>query len=285
MKAIRLFKKIILKSRKNYFSIVILSVYFFIDRVIRALKKFKLSGVKRLLIISFNKITSRKKFSLEFLKNKTVAIVGPANSLFDEEKGDYIDRFDIVVRINNSINNLNFELYQKYSGKKTTILFHGLDESPKVGCGKVTPTFWKKMGVEFVFYPLNEKKIEGNLENYFYMNSRHLPIMQINKVFYQEIVHSLNNYRPSTGFAALYIILQAQFKELYITGFTFFKTPHIKGYREEVENHNEAIELIKKFNIHNPENEFQLFSKMVKSSKGNIGMDRTLSGLIYPVSF
>jgi len=34
------------------------------------------------------------------LKNKTVALVGPASSLKGQQKGQYIDSFDYVVRIN-----------------------------------------------------------------------------------------------------------------------------------------------------------------------------------------
>ena len=36
----------------------------------------------------------------DYLKNKNVCIVGPAESINNTNKGDYIDGFDVVVRIN-----------------------------------------------------------------------------------------------------------------------------------------------------------------------------------------
>lgn len=268
MNITRKIKNVVLNNQKNIFFSVIFSFYLLIVKGIR------------LIIVTYNRKFSKKNFSLEIFKNKRIAIIGPADSVFDEENGHYIDQFDVVVRINNSINNSNFKLNNKYIGSKTTVLFHGLDESPIMGCGKVTPSQWKKQGVEMVIFPLYEDRLQHQLNNYYYLNNKHLPIMQVNSVLYQNIVNSLDDYRPSTGFAAIYMILQSQFKELYVSGFTFFKTPHVKGYKEGIENNVEVNELIKKFNIHNPENEYKLFKKLVKSSNKNIKMDNVLNQLI-----
>jgi hypothetical protein len=43
-----------------------------------------------------------KVFDLSYFHSKRIAIVGPANSAFNTNKGSYIDGFDIVVRMNKS---------------------------------------------------------------------------------------------------------------------------------------------------------------------------------------
>lgn len=233
---------------------------------------------KEIRLYFIKKITL-KKFDLNDFKNKRIAIIGPANSAIENELGSYIDGFDIVVRINKSIDVV--DKYAKFIGNKTTVLFHGLDETPKTGCGSIETTKWKKKGVKKVYYPLNIDKFYLNLTNYFKKNSALLPISQIDKALYDEISYKLDNFIPTTGFAAIYILLSSNFKELYISGFTFFKTNHLSGYREDLKDNSEAILLMKQYGNHDPEREFELFKKMIKNNKRNIKLDTKLLELLY----
>ena len=57
---------------------------------------------------------------INFVKDKNVIIVGSAGYLMNQNKGEWINSFDIVVRINNSI---PIEFPNDY-GKRTDILYH-----------------------------------------------------------------------------------------------------------------------------------------------------------------
>ena len=62
---------------------------------------------------------------IEKIKNKRVAIIGPAdyvNKELDETHGDFINSFDTVIRLNSMIKFPRNKL-EKYYGKKFDILF------------------------------------------------------------------------------------------------------------------------------------------------------------------
>lgn len=236
-------------------------------------------GSKKYWLIKWYGFNIVKNFSLEYFSGKRVAIIGPADSALNEKLGSYIDNFDIVIRINKSVENLN--MHHEFIGTKTTVLFHGLDETPKSGCGTIETRKWKNVGIKKVFYPLNEKRFQNNFENYLIKNKRVLPIYQVDKEFYNQMRLKVNNYTPTTGFTALYILLHSQCSELYISGFTFFKTPHQGGYRSEIKDHSEVLKMIKDYGNHNPDIEFEVFKGLIQDSTLNIKLDKTLNKLIY----
>lgn len=72
-----------------------------------------------------------------FLKDKTVALVGPSESISGTNKGHIIDKFDIVVRLNKSL-----PLPSKLAadiGTKTDILYNSLNTSDYPGQNKFYP--------------------------------------------------------------------------------------------------------------------------------------------------
>ena len=124
-------------------------------------------------------------FDLSYYKNKTIAIVGPASTALLEKKGDYIDSFDIVVRINRSIN--NYLEKTEYLGSKTDILFHGLNESAIGGCGPVQPLQWIEKGVKKVVFPLFGNEHKGIINKYIIRSKGKLKLSCINAATYNEM--------------------------------------------------------------------------------------------------
>ena len=81
-----------------------------------------------------------KKY-LDFLSGKKVALVGPAEYLTKLNTGEYIDSFDVVVRVNRGT-----EVIDKYFnsiGKRTDILYNCLIKSPDNG-GDIKVEEYKK---------------------------------------------------------------------------------------------------------------------------------------------
>ena len=62
-----------------------------------------------------------------FLKDKRVAIVGPAKSVTFQKNGSFIDDFDIVVRICNTEGSLDLSRHNEYIGTKTDVLYNVMD--------------------------------------------------------------------------------------------------------------------------------------------------------------
>lgn len=69
----------------------------------------------------------------EYLKNKSIAIVGSGSCIEDKEWGKDIDSHDIVIRINNAFRNSTWqsEKYQKYVGTRTDIYIANGDTNNK----------------------------------------------------------------------------------------------------------------------------------------------------------
>ena len=79
----------------------------------------------------FNNAKIDRKFN-HYLKDKSVVIVGPAGYMENSKKGDFIESFDIVVRLNNGW--LPTENMYEDVGKKTTVRWHSAAEWPNTGC-------------------------------------------------------------------------------------------------------------------------------------------------------
>src|SRR5699024_6374491 len=92
-----------------------------------------------------------------WFKNKRVAIIGGADSVLKEKLGEYIDGFDVVVRINKGVEIIDKQ--KEYIGTRTDILFHSFMDNPKEpGSSPITGDLWKKFGVGKIVYSTNYKQ-------------------------------------------------------------------------------------------------------------------------------
>ena len=86
---------------------------------------------------------------LNFLKDKRVIIVGPAESLLERGDGQFIDSFDIVVRVNRGIEP-TIKNYNKL-GSRTDILYNCMLEKEDNG-GVIELNLLKLKDVKYVSY-------------------------------------------------------------------------------------------------------------------------------------
>lgn len=191
-----------------------------------------------------------------FFKGKSIAIVGGADSVFSEKKGAYIDTFDIIIRVNRGVDACIGN--EEYLGSRTDVLFHGLEEDILGGCGLVEPQKWKGKNIKKVVFPLVGKKFRKLIDVYVFRSKGKLPLLEISKKQYTHMVSDLEGFRPTTGFAAIHLISKTNYKKLYITGFTFFRTPYQKGYNDRVD-FTKVKNHIEKAQNHNINNEYKWF--------------------------
>ena len=188
-------------------------------------------------------ITSEERYK-ELLRNKKIAIVGPADYLENSNLGEEIDSYDLVVRINRGIELI--ENYHKDIGRRTDILYSCLIEEP-TNAGKIDPfKFSDEYKLKFIcttpfekntlflkhkdIHPLADKQKFKNL-------SKLIPTRIIPLNFWKDFSKELKT-RPTTGYISIFDILEFAPKKLKIFGFSFYMTNILKGYKKGI-NHNE----------------------------------------------
>ncbi|PKD16758.1 hypothetical protein APR41_08100 [Salegentibacter salinarum] len=199
--------------------------------------------------------------------NKSVAVVGPADSAYDQENGPIIDTYDYVIRMNKALVTWNPK-NEKYLGSKTDILFHNFHENMDSGGGG--PLDWNlfnKFGVQYLIQPRFDKNGWQWMFNYFkkYLNTNNA-IYMLPYSDYKKISKLFDEYHPTRGFYVLYSALTSQCEEVFITGFTFFKTPYAEGYRDNIRDVKANKMHIQNQGLHNPDLEYEYFLKLVKKS-------------------
>lgn len=220
-------------------------------------------------------------FKKEWFENKRVAIVGGADSVLNQKSGEFIDSFDVVVRINKGVELIKEQ--SEYIGKRTDILFHSfLDDPRKLGWSPITVNLWKKHGVKHIVYSKNHKSVKQGIYDVLLFAKKSNGEMQFTEIpeeLYHKNMEVLKPCWPTTGFTAINTIFNCQPKELFVTGITFFKTSHNKVYRpENIEDFKRSFEDKPKF--HHPDKEFEHFKKLYLQHPEIVKTDPTLSKIL-----
>jgi hypothetical protein len=218
----------------------------------------------------------------QVFRGKRVAIVGPADSAYDQENGAFIDGFDFVIRLNKALVTWDKD-NEKYLGKRTDILFHSFYENMDTGgAGPLDWKVFKNFGVHYLIQPRFDRDGWRLMFNYFkkYLDTHNI-IYVFPYRYYQRIINLFDNYYPTRGFYALHSALTAPCAEVFITGFTFFKTPYAKGYRDNIQNVSASKEHILKQGLHNTDLEYNNFLKLLEqTTSANIIVDEKLYAIL-----
>ena len=166
----------------------------------------------------------------EFLKGKRVVIVGPSPSLEESGKGEWIDSFDIVVRINKA-----FPIesgLKKDLGSRTDIHYHCLCTDMHSG----GPVFYKEMKDQNVFvscpYPKWVQPFYDDVVRFENDNKKwDLGFHVLNTNYFMGITEMIGT-RPNSGTLTILDLLCYDVKELHITGFTWFRDGWRKTYKD-----------------------------------------------------
>jgi hypothetical protein len=226
-------------------------------------------------------MTNIHTFPLDKFKGKRIAVVGPATSAFNTGKGGYIDGFDLVVRVNKSALTIEAGKSSADIGTRTDILFHCFLENMHSGGGPLDFAMYRRQGVQYVINPRNEWSGLRNTFNFYKKYLAAQPTYVLPRKLYNDINQSLPSHRPTTGYSALCTLLESDFSELYITGFTFFKTAYGDGYRDDMKQATQARDFMQGVGLHNPDMEYEAFKKRLARHAGkNVQMDATLRGIL-----
>lgn len=222
-----------------------------------------------------------KKFKPKgHFRNKRVVIIGAADSAFEKENGDYINNFDYIIRVNKAPHSLSPDKY-KFIGNRTDVLFHSFFELTEGGGGVIDWDLYKTQGVKYVVNPNND--LNGKIAHLNY-HKRHFHneiTYLLPEPFYKKLKKNFGKWVPTVGYSALYTVLNSGSKEVYITGFTFFKTPYADDYRDDLKDVEKNTQFIKKQGFHNPDLELEQFMKeLEKNKETNVVMDDALYSIV-----
>ncbi|PRX43496.1 glycosyltransferase family 29 protein [Salegentibacter salegens] len=222
-----------------------------------------LNTIKGLWLLFF----STKIFHPEnVFKGKRVAVIGAADSAFEKENGAYIDSFDLIVRVNKAPHSWSAEK-AKFIGNRTDVLFHSFYENLESGGGPIDLELYAKQGINYIVNPnFNSKGLWTHL-NYYKRNLNDNLTYILSRSFSEKNTKNFDKWIPTVGFSALNTILNSKCKEVYITGFTFFKTPYAADYRNQLTDMEANKEHIRDQGLHNPDLELKEFLRNLDEIK------------------
>lgn len=201
----------------------------------------------------------------DLLKGKRVAIVGPAPSATGTGLGDYIDKFDVVIRLNKAPYQLIKGMYKEDIGTKFDILMHSYLENELSGGGKLDFSLYEQLGIQYVVNPIPTKFGKRLIFNFYKKYIKPSKTYIVPSGEFKRMVERFGQYRPTTGFGALFFLLNSPLQELYITGFTFFKTAtYAAGYRDHLMDSKANDDHIKQTKQHDPDLEYTVFTELLR---------------------
>lgn len=215
-------------------------------------------------------------FDPSLFKGKRVALVGSANSAYLKKNGEFIDSFDVVVRVNKGVEQI--DMYSDYIGKRTDVLFHSLNlgDDPYTN-SPLTLELWHINKVKHIQYSYHYSYRDSfQLKKFLKVTKGKLKIGVMNKKFHNLNFSAVEPYYPTNGFIALNTILNSDPHELFVTGITFFKTPYVSGYREGDEKYWKNF-FQNNIANHNPNSEFLHVLRKYRSSSNILKVDETLN--------
>ena len=194
-----------------------------------------------------------------FLKDKRIAIVGPAQSYEGSGYGKEIDAHDIVCRVNMTY--FPDQGFQKDYGSRGDILVAVLNETNREVLA-LTTEYWKDY--RWVI------SVQNRTEGFRNININSIPLYVLPRAWVMNLKLFLN--QPNTGIAAIVFLLENDIKELNIYGFDFYKSGYNKYVTGFLRKHDlfggsgkDSMNVIKKF--HNQDLHFKFFQQHILSDK------------------
>ena len=235
------------------------------------------------------KIIVMSKKLKDIVKNKSIVIIGPSPSLLEKDNGKLIDSYDIVIRVKKGYP-IKEDL-KKNLGEKIDILCthlklcqNNLDEE------SLKQIYKSECGLIYMPYPRTIdpfKRFYNNFDPYyknFLMDNEKLlnRTIEVDTTSEEEIYnkHSKKmNTTPTTGIAMILDLLECEYKELFITGFTFRLDGYYEDYKTREEDKESYIRTFVTRQIHNTNNEAK-YLKPLLLNKNNIKLDDKLKSIL-----
>lgn len=207
-------------------------------------------------------------------ENKRVILVGPANTASRHFTGSEIDEFDLVVRVNSSldlVNRLNGQI-----GKRTDVLYHNLKEYGDRSTGPINLSYLSKQKCQIIIcptptdekiIPIIRKMKELSSVKADFPNLESIKLRATPRAEFLRLCKELDGFWPTTGLAAVYSLLQSEASHITITGFTFYTSGYLSGYRQNITREAEIQAWVDQNKVHKTELEMDVFCSIVDQAR------------------
>lgn len=183
-------------------------------------------------------IKNYNEFS-QYVRGKKIIIVGPSNGLINKNLGKEIDKYDIVIRLNNSYPIFINKENHNDVGTRTDVLYHtgaigktlGLAakkyKTDRLNLLRSDKIKWFVLKRDFYNGSASEKKYVLNFNRIVRNNMK---IVLIEKRFLNRVRRNLNNTDPNMSTMAILHLRKFEFKSCRIIGCDFYQNEYHKSY-------------------------------------------------------
>jgi hypothetical protein len=160
---------------------------------------------------------------------KRVIIVGPSVRIQQCKLGQFIDDFDIVVRLNKSLPVPDY--MHEHIGSRTDVLYNSCNTTDYPGENRLDPIFFQKNGIKYIRCPYPPiVPFRKDIKAFQNRNRNSIPFGYIDPDYYRRLRYSLGT-RPYTGTCAIADLLRHDIKQLFIMGVDFYTYAYAQYYR------------------------------------------------------
>lgn len=193
-------------------------------------------------IVSFNR--NPQSFS-NLIKNQRVIIVGPSITVQECNLGNFINSFDVIIRLNKSLP-VPRKMHP-HIGNRTDILYNSLNTSDYPGENRFSPHFLKKQKVKYLRCPYPPiSPFTNDIKSFYRKSNKIIDFGHIDTTYYGKLEYCLGT-RPYTGTCAIADLLHSGVKELFVMGIDFYTYKHSFYYRNVSER---KLAKLRNNNIH-----------------------------------
>jgi len=226
----------------------------------------------------YEKEKVKKKYS-SFLKNKRIVIVGPSSLLIGNNQGEFIDSFDVVIRQSRSY--IVPDSLIKDMGSRTDIIFsslHDVYDKGHLGTGKYFP--FSKLSKTLKWFAMSAPNVGLRIKRFKReINKTDIPVYVVDHKWRTQM-HNILNRSPSNGIISLCDTIRYDVKEIYVTGFTFYKVTDSNGWHYYKDYKPDPTKNKGKGKGHNFEKEFLYFKDQVIKNREKVKCDDILEQLL-----
>jgi len=182
-----------------------------------------------------------RKFN-QYLKGKSVIIVGPSPYMLEQEKADFIESFDVVVRLNKGWKVQ--EDRKKYLGERTDVRYHcGMIQMQNGGPWEIPQML--EQGVEWacIQFPKHLDYFHNDILRFEQENEKYN--MNFHCWSDLELYMSIHHYlgtRLSIGAATFTDLIFYDLERLHISGVTFLEDGWSKGYGKDKKDYAKSLD-------------------------------------------
>ncbi|MDD5294033.1 MAG: glycosyltransferase family 29 protein [Candidatus Izemoplasmatales bacterium] len=209
----------------------------------------------------------------ELVRGKSVIIVGPAGYLRNENKGDWINSFELVVRVNHAIPIAFPEDY----GNRTDVLYHIMSHRGKRAKEVVNMEeilAWKRHGIKWLV--IRKSATSDRVLKLAPLLDGQFPWSCIHHRFEDSVCRAVRVKSPNTGIMAIAHLLNAGVKCLTVTGFDLYASGCYENYGD-LKAGEDAKEVNARW--HDLESQKEYLRSMIRRDK-RIQIDPHLEGAI-----